>query len=461
MDLGGLLSAAMFISALGLLLFGFGVAFSLASVGLTFAALGVALDAFNPTLLNAMPGRFFAIMQNEVLVAVPLFIFMGTALERSGLAEEMLEAAGQLFGKLHGGLAVAVVVVGALLAASTGVVGAAVVTMGLISLPIMLRVGYDVRLATGTIAASATLAQVIPPSTVLIFLGVMLQTANSQAQMAAGNMAPDPVSIGDLFFGSLTPGLLLVVLYLLWIAYKARRAPASCPPVPQAGGGRAGLVRRTVRAMLPPLFLIIAVLGSILMGYATPTESAAVGAVGALALAAIRRRLDSSTLAEIARATARFSSMAFILLFGASVLMLVFRGLGGDLYVESFLGNLPGGLHGAMFVVMSMVFILGFFLDPFEIIFIMVPLSAPALITLGADPLWLGVLLGLNLQTSFLTPPFGFTLFYLRSVAPPTVRTIDIYAGIIPFVLFQIVIIAAVWVFPGIATALPRWMFGG
>jgi len=257
------------------------------------------------------------------------------------------------------------------------------------------------------------------------------------------------------------PGLCLVVLYLLWIGYKAWRMPSSCPPVPAAPGGRAVLLRRLIWAMLPPLLLIVAVLGSILMGYATPTESASVGAVGALLLARLRGKLDMTTLAEISRTTARFASMAFILLFGASVLMLVFRGLGGDHYVESFLSDLPGGLHGATFVIMAMIFILGFFLDPFEIIFIMVPLSAPALITLGADPLWLGVLVGLNLQTSFLTPPFGFTLFYLRGVAPPSVRTYDIYAGIIPFVLIQFAIMAAVWVFPEFATALPRWMFGG
>ena len=458
---GELLSGLMFFGVIGMLMLGFPVAFTLAGTSLIFALVGYGFGVFDPSNFGALANRYIGFMTNEVLVAVPLFIFMGTALERSGLAEEMLETAGQMFGRLHGGLAVAVVLVGALLAASTGVVGAAVVTMGLISLPIMLRVGYDVRLATGTIAASATLAQVIPPSTVLIFLGVMLQTANSQAQMAAGNMAPDPVSIGDLFFGSLMPGLVLVVLYLLWIGYKAIRVPESCPPVPQAAGGGAGLTRRMLWAMLPPLLLIVAVLGSILMGYATPTESASVGAVGALLLAALRGKLNYDTLAEIARTTARFASMAFILLFGASVLMLVFRGLGGDHYVESFLANLPGGLHGAMFVVMAMIFVLGFFLDPFEIIFIMVPLSAPALITLGADPLWLGVLVGLNLQTSFLTPPFGFTLFYLRGVAPPSVRTFDIYAGIIPFVLIQFAIIAAVWVFPDFATALPRWMFGG
>jgi tripartite ATP-independent transporter DctM subunit len=457
---GELLSILLLASSLAIMMLGFGVAFSLAALGMAFAALGAGLGAFDLRLLAALPARFFSIMQNEVLVAVPLFIFMGTVLERSGIAEELLETAGRLFGRLRGGVAVSVVLVGAVFAASTGIVGAAVVTMGMISLPLMLRVGYHPQLATGTICASATLAQIIPPSTVLIFVGDMLQAANSQAQLARGIMAPDPVSVGDLFFGALVPGLLLTALYVVWIVIVALVRPAACPALPAADAREEALLRRALRALLPPLALVVVVLGSILGGVATPTESASVGAVGAMALAAVRGRLGRETLAEVARTTARLSSMAFLLLFGASVFILVFRGLGGDVFVEGLLKSLPGGLHAAMAVVMALVFVLGFFLDPFEIIFIVVPIAGPVLITLGADPLWLGVLIAINLQTSFLTPPFGFSLFYLRSVAPPAVTTGAIYRGIAPFVAIQLLIFATVWLAPQLATALPRMVFG-
>jgi len=442
------------------MMLGFGVAFSLAALGMLFAALGTWMGVFEMRLLAALPSRFFSTMQNEVLVAVPLFIFMGTVLERSGIAEELLETAGRLFGRLRGGVAVSVVLVGAVFAASTGIVGAAVVTMGMISLPLMLRLGYDPRVATGTICASATLAQIIPPSTVLIFIGDMLQAANSQAQLARGNMAPDPVSVGDLFFGALVPGLLLAAGYIVWILVVGLVRPASCPAMPAADALAEGLLRRALRALLPALVLVIAVLGSILAGVATPTESASVGAVGAMVLAFWRGTLTRDMLAGVAQTTAKLSSMAFLLLFGASVFILVFRGLGGDTFVEGLLKSMPGGMHGAMAVVMLIIFVLGFFLDPFEIIFIIVPIAGPVLITLGADPLWLGVLIALNLQTSFLTPPFGFSLFYLRSVAPPEVTTGHIYRGILPFVAIQLVGIAAVWLVPPFATALPRMIFG-
>ncbi|HQU50032.1 MAG TPA: TRAP transporter large permease subunit, partial [Casimicrobiaceae bacterium] len=412
-------------------------------------------------LLATMPARYFSIMQNEVLVAVPLFIFMGTVLERSGIAEDLLETAGRLFGRVRGGVAISVVAVGAVFAASTGIVGAAVVTMGLISLPLMLRIGYDPRLATGTICASATLAQIIPPSTVLIFMGDMLQVANSQAQLARGNLAPDPVSVGDLFFGALLPGLMLAALYAIWIVIVGIWKPDRVPPMPEAASDDDGLLRRAVLALLPALALVVVVLGSILGGIATPTESAAVGAVGAMALARLRSRLDAKTLSEVARTTAKLSSMAFVLLFGASLFILVFRGLGGDVFVERALTGLPCGMHAALAAVMVLVFVLGCFLDPFEIIFIVIPIAGPALITLGADPLWLGVLVALNLQTSFLTPPFGFSLFYLRSVAPASVSTGEIYRGIIPFVALQILAIGVVWMFPQLSTALPRHLFGG
>ncbi len=457
---GEILSILLLVSSLAVMMIGFGVAFSLAALGLLFAALGGAMGAFELRLLTALPGRLFSIMQNEVLVAVPLFIFMGTVLERSGIAEELLETAGRLFGPLRGGVAISVVLVGAVFAASTGIVGAAVVTMGMISLPLMLRIGYDPRVATGTICASATLAQIIPPSTVLIFVGDMLQAANSQAQLARGNMAPDPVSVGDLFFGALVPGLLLTAAYVVWIVALGLLRRDAVPPMPASNAQVGALIRRVLRALLPALVLVLAVLGSILAGVATPTESAAVGAVGAMVLAAGRGTLSRDMLAGVAQTTAKLSSMAFMLLFGASVFILVFRGLGGDVFVEGMLRSLPGGLHAALAVVMAVVFVLGFFLDPFEILFIIVPIACPVLIIMGADPLWLGVLIALNLQTSFLTPPFGFSLFYLRSVAPPEVTTGHIYRGIVPFVVIQLLAIAAVWTMPTLATGLPRRFLG-
>lgn len=456
---GEILSVLLLASSLGLMMFGFGVAFSLAAIGLLFAGIGSALGVFDLLLLGILPSRYFSIMQNEVLVAVPLFIFMGTVLERSGIAEELLETAGRLFGRVRGGVAVSVVVVGAVFAASTGIVGAAVVTMGLISLPLMLRVGYDPRVATGTICASATLAQIIPPSTVLIFMGDMLQTANSQAQLARGNMAPDPVSVGDLFFGALIPGLLLTACYIVWLLVLGWRRGDLCPALPAEEAQSDGLLARALLALLPPLILVVAVLGSILGGIATATESASVGAVGAMALAAARGKLNREMLSGVTQTTARLTAMAFLLLFGAAMFILVFRGLGGDVLVSELLHALPGGMHAALAVVMLIVFVLGFFLDPFEIIFIIVPIAGPVLITLGADPLWLGVLIALNLQTSFLTPPFGFSLFYLRSVAPPEVTTQHIYRGIVPFVAIQLLIIALVWKLPQIATQLPKLLY--
>jgi tripartite ATP-independent transporter DctM subunit len=459
MTTGEVLSVVLLVSSLGVMMLGFGVAFSLAALGLLFAGLGAALGSFDLQLLAILPGRYFSIMQNEVLVAVPLFIFMGTVLERSGIAEELLEAAGRLFGQLRGGVAVSVVVVGAVFAASTGIVGAAVVTMGLISLPLMLRVGYDPRVATGTICASATLAQIIPPSTVLIFMGDILQTANSQAQMARGNMAPDPVSVGDLFFGALIPGLLLTGCYVVWVLVLGWLRRDACPPLPAEDAQAKGLLRRVLIALLPPLILVVAVLGSILGGVATATESASVGAVGAMLLAATRGRLGREMLTGVVQTTAKLSSMAFLLLFGAAVFILVFRGLGGDVLVSELLRALPGGMHSALAAVMLLVFMLGFFLDPFEIIFIIIPIVGPVLITLGADPLWLGVLIALNLQTSFMTPPFGFSLFYLRSVAPPEVTTQQIYRGIVPFVVIQLLMIAVVWMLPQLATGLPKLLY--
>ena len=454
--LGELLSGLMFFGIIGFLLLGFPVAFTLAGVSLMFGAVGMALGVFDPSNFGALPNRYIGFMTNEVLVAVPLFIFMGVMLERSNIAEQLLLTMGKLFGNLRGGLGMSVIVVGTLLAASTGVVGATVVTMGLISLPAMLRAGYDPKLATGVICASGTLGQIIPPSTVLIFMGDMLSGINSQVQMAKGNFAPTAVSVGDLFAGALLPGLMLVGLYLLYTIFKAITDPESCPATPVPAEEKGHLLREIVVSLVPPLLLILSVLGSILGGIATPTEAASVGAVGAMILAALRWRLSFAVLRQTAVTTATITSMVFVILLGASVFSVVFRLMGGDNLVHEFLSNLPGGALMAVAVVMAIMFVLGFILDTFEIIFIVIPITAPVLLALDVDPVWLGVLVGVNLQTSFLTPPFGFALFYLRGVAPDDLPTSAIYRGIMPFVGLQIVAIAVLFAFPGIVTWLPR-----
>ncbi len=457
---GELVASAMFLATLGLVMAGFPVAFTLAGSGLIFAGIGWGLGAFDVAILNGLASRYYGIMTNEVLVAVPLFVFMGVMLERSRIAQMLLTTMGQLFGSLRGGLGLSVIVVGTLLAASTGIVGATVVTMGLLSLPAMRRAHYCPRLASGIICASGTLGQIIPPSAVLIFMGDLLQGANAQAQLAMGNFAPMPLSVGQLFAGALIPGLSLVGLYMAWVIAKAIFHPTSCPPLVMTAAERAGLGRRVLFALIPPLALIVAVLGSILSGLATPTESASVGAMGAILLAALNRRLDRAVLHEVMRSTLTISSMVFTILIGASVFSLVFRGLGGEHVVEEVLGSMPGGQLGSVIVVMLLMFLLGFFLDTFEIMFIMVPIACPVLIKLGVDPLWLGVAIGINLQTSFITPPFGFSLFYLRGVARDQVSTLDIYRGIVPFVALQLVAIVILWMFPSMATWLPDRVFG-
>ncbi len=458
--IGEILAALMFFGVIGFLLLGFPVAFTLAGVSLLFGGVGMAFGVFDPSNFGSLPNRYIGFMTNEVLVAVPLFIFMGVMLERSQIAEQLLLTMGKLFGNMRGGLGISVVLVGAMLAASTGVVGATVVTMGLISLPAMLRAGYDPKLASGVICASGTLGQIIPPSTVLIFMGDMLSGINSQVQMAKGNFAPTPVSVGDLFAGALLPGILLVSLYLVWVLFKAVTDPASCPATPVPPEEKGGLLREVFVALVPPLLLILAVLGSILGGIATPTEAASVGAVGAMVLAALRWRLSYKILRETMVATATITSMVFVILLGASVFSVVFRMMGGDNLVHEFLSNLPGGKLAAVAVVMLIMFFLGFILDTFEIIFIVIPITAPVLLMLDVDPIWLGVLVGVNLQTSFLTPPFGFALFYLRGVAPPGLPTSAIYKGVLPFVVLQIIAIAILFAFPEIVTWLPRMVAG-
>ena len=457
--IGEILAGLMFFGVIGMLMLGFPVAFSLAGTSLLFGAVGYYFEVFDFSNLASLAGRYIGFMTNEVLVSVPLFIFMGVMLERSKIAEQLLLTMGKLFGNIRGGLGISVVLVGALLAASTGVVGATVVTMGLISLPAMLRAGYDPKLASGVICASGTLGQIIPPSTVLIFMADILAGINSQVQMSKGNFAPDPVSVGDLFAGAFIPGMLLVLLYLSWIIFKAIVDPKSCPATPFSAEEKKGIFKEVMTAMVPPLALIIAVLGSIIGGIATPTEAASVGAVGATVLAAARWRLSWTVLREAAVSTATISSMIFVILFGASVFSIVFRQMGGDNLVHEFLSGLPGGAFGAMIVVMVIMFVLGFILDTFEIIFIVIPITAPVLLMLGLDPIWFGVMVGVNLQTSFLTPPFGFSLFYLRSVAPNSVSTGMIYKGVIPFVCLQIIALALLFTFPELVTWLPKVLY--
>ena len=458
--IGEILAALMFFGIIGVLMLGFPVAFSLAGTALIFGLVGWWLGVYDPSNFGSLAGRYIGLMTNEVLVAVPLFIFMGVVLERSGIAEQLLLTMGKLFGNLRGGLGLSVVVVGALLAASTGVVGATVVTMGLISLPAMLRAGYDPKLATGVICASGTLGQIIPPSTVLIFMGDMLSGINAQVQMSKGNFAPEPVSVGALFAGAIIPGLLLVGLYILYIIFKAITDPKSCPATPVPEAEKQHLAREIVTALVPPLLLIVAVLGSILAGVATPTEAASVGSIGALILALLRRRLDFGVVKQAVISTATITSMVFIILFGAAVFSIVFRMMGGDNLVHEFLSSMPGGAVGALIIVMLIMFLLGFILDTFEIIFIVIPITAPVLLALDVNPIWLGVMVGVNLQTSFLTPPFGFSLFYLRGVAPRSVSTGMIYRGAVPFVILQLVALVLLFMFPDLITWLPKMIYG-
>ncbi|MDC3108761.1 TRAP transporter large permease subunit [Alphaproteobacteria bacterium] len=453
-----LLAIVMFFTTLGLLLFGFPVAFTLAGTALLFGFLGDALEIFNFRMLGFFPQRIFGTMINEPLVAVPLFIFMGIMLEKTKIAAGLLQSIGELFGSTKGGLGIGVVIVGMLLAASTGIVGATVVTMGMLSLPSMMKAGYDQKIATGTICAAGTLGQIIPPSIVLVLLATILQGANEEAAMLVGNLAPDPVTAIDLFAGAILPGLMLVVLFIIFIFFYARFNPLSCPPV-ETNRSRKEIYIEAAKSVIPPITLIVLVLGSILFGIATPTESASVGAVGAAIIALLKGELNFKNLKETSIGTVKLSSFVFVILIGASMFSLVFRGFGGDEMIEHFLGNLPGGLYAALILVMIVIFLLGFFLDYIEIIFVIVPLVGPILIANGADPLWLGILISLNLQTSFLTPPFGFSLFFLRGVAPDNIQTKNMYKGVIPFIGIQILAILIVGFYPEIATWLPNKMF--
>ncbi|NWH08598.1 MAG: TRAP transporter large permease subunit [Alphaproteobacteria bacterium] len=526
MAINDIIDLLMFAVLCVLLLMGYPVALTLAGTALGFALLGYALGIFDLNFLSALPSRIFATTQNDVLIAVPLFVFMGVMLERSRVAEDLLESMGRLFGRLPGGLGISVFVVGALLAASTGIVGATVVTMGLLSLPTMLRYGYSRRLAAGAIAASGTLGQIIPPSIVLVLLGDTIASAYQQAQLAKGIFAPDTVTVGDLFAGALIPGLVLVGLYIVYQIALAIIAPHTSPALPLPETDKNGrTIARALEALVAPAILIIAVLGSILLGIATPTEAAALGALGATLLAGYRagpshsihkgrapvllagaatlgliiltRAFDlrlarvnipltdgiavlaalsccvlllygtlisllrlwrSGVLRAVGDETAQITAMVFMILIGAAVFSIVFRGLGGDDTIHEWLTGLPGGEVGAIAAVMLVMFLLGFFIDFIEIIFIVVPIVSPILLAMGFDPVWLGVMFAMNLQTSFLTPPFGFALFYLRGVAPPEVKTSDIYLGVMPFVLLQLLMLLLLSVWPGLATWLPGVM---
>ncbi len=435
-----LLGPLMFVGALLFLIVGYPVAFSLGGVAIAFGIIGISLGAFDPIFMAALPGRIFDIMQNYTLLAIPYFIFLGSILEKSGIAEKLLETMGILFGRIRGGLALAVVLVGALLAATTGVVAATVVAMGLISLPIMLRYGYRRSLATGVIAASGTLGQIIPPSVVLVVLADQLG-----------------ISVGPLFIGSIIPGLMMTASFAIYVMAIAWIQPDAAPALPaevrNIGGKR--LFRRVLGVMIPPLLLIILVLGSIFFGVATPTEAGAIGGLGAIALAAFNGKFSIKMLQESSEATLRISSMVMFILIGSTAFSLVFRGLNGDRFMLDLLQTLPGGEIGFLAVNMLTIFILGFFIDFFEIAFIVLPIFAPAAQAFGMDMMWYGVLMGANLQTSFLTPPFGFALFYLRGVAPESVKTSEIYQGVIPFIGIQLFVLILIILFPAIVTFLP------
>ena len=435
------------------LLMGYPVAFTLAGVSLAAAGIGIIGGHFDASLLQAFPNRLFGIMTNSTLTAVPLFILMGVVLERARIAEDLLSTMAKLWGGVPGGLAYSVVIVGALLAASTGIVGATVVTMGLMSLPTMLKNNYSPSIACGTICATGTLGQIIPPSIALVLLGDIMSNSFQQAQLAQGNFQPETVSVGDLFMGAIGPGILLVLMYLILLAGIAVFKPQLLPKVSDHEDKVS--VADVLFKFLPPLLLIVLVLGSILGGVATPTEAAGVGAIGAMILAAAKRQLNHEGFMTAGKHTMEITSMVFMILIGASLFSLVFRGYGGDHLIIHLFEQLPGGTLAAMFVVMALIFVLGFILDFIEICYVVVPIVAPVLLMQGVDPVWLGIMIAINLQTSFLTPPFGFALFYLRGVAPKDIQTSAIYRGVLPFILIQLAVLIALAMWPSLATWLP------
>lgn len=455
-----LMALLLFVAVCAVLMAGFPVAFSLAGVSLLFAGLGWLTGTFDPAFLSAMPNRVYGIMSNQILIAVPLFVFMGVMLEKSRIAERLLQNMGLLFGPVRGGLGFSVVIVGMLMAASTGIIGATVVTMGLISLPAMLKQGYSPALACGNICATGTLGQIIPPSTALIILGDALSSAYQQSQLSMGIFSPESISVADLFVGALIPGLLLVLMYLLYIGGVALLRPQAAPAVADRPPLDRAFVLELLKGLLPPLALIVSVLGSILAGVATPTEAAGIGAGGALLLALLYGELTLARLRDVMDATLQVTAMVFLIFVGAALFSLVFRGFGGEELIHDFFSGLPGGVLAAMLIVMLVMFLLGFILDFIEITLVVVPIVAPVLLTMGVDPVWLGIMIAINLQTSFLTPPFGFALFYLRGVAPASVSTRVIYRGVIPFILIQVLMLILLALFPQLATWLPEQLYG-
>ncbi|HEY9134190.1 MAG TPA: TRAP transporter large permease subunit [Pseudomonadales bacterium] len=451
-----LLFAAVFL----VLLLGYSVAFSLAGTALIFAGFGLLTGTLDSAFLTAFPSRIFGIISNQTLIAVPLFVLMGVTLEKARIAENLLETMAKLFGSVKGGLGVSVILVGTLLAASTGIVGATVVTMGLMSLPTMLKRGYHPAYATGVICATGTLGQIIPPSIALVLLGDVLSNAYQKAQLEMGIFSPKTVSVGDLFVGAIVPGLILVAFYLAYTLLIAYLKPEFLPAITDESNNESGsLLKEVLSSLAPPILLIFTVLGSILGGVATPTEAAGVGAVGALLLAFINQQLSIKVLHDIVQATTQVTAMVFLILIAAALFSLVFRGFGGEELIQDIFAQMPGGIFGATLVVMLIIFFLGFILDFIEIIFVVVPIVGPILLAMGLDPVWLGIMIALNLQTSFLTPPFGFALFYLRGVAPDSVPTSAIYKGVSPFIIIQIILMLMVSFLPGLATWLPNFIY--
>ena len=450
----------LFLAVCLVLMLGYPVALTLAGVALMFAAIGTLTGTFDSSLLGVLPNRLYGVINNPILMAVPLFVFMGVVLEKSKIAEQLLTSMAELFGRFRGGLIFSVFFVGMLLAASTGIVGATVVTMGLMSLPTLLKRGFDPAFSAGAICATGTLGQIIPPSIALVLLGDVLSNAYQQAQLQMGIFSPKSVSVGDLFAGALVPGLLLLTMYCLYTLILIKRKPEQFPAVVDHRRLDWEFALQTLGALVPPLLLIFLVLGSILFGIATPTEAASVGAFGALVIALIKRQMNVKQLKEVMISTTKITSMVFLILIGASIFSLVFRGLGGEVLIHELFNNMPGGLIGATLLVMVVIFLLGFILDFIEITFVVVPLVAPILLTMGLDPIWLGIMIAVNLQTSFLTPPFGFALFYLRGVSKELITSGQIYKGVIPFVVIQLLLMLILSIWPGLITWLPSQIYG-
>ena len=450
------IALALFITLAFFLILGYPVALTLAGTAILFSFVGYLFDLFPLVLLSVLPNRIFSILTNETLIAVPLFIFMGVMMQKSGISENLLSNLGKLWGKRKGGLAYSTLFVGMLMAASTGIVGATVVTMGIMSLPLMIKWGYDKNISAGIICASGTLGQIIPPSIVLVLLADILQGANEQAGQIIGNLAPDPVSSIDLFSGAIFPGFLLVVLYGFWIYLYSIFKPNALP-IYKENNDEIIETSKILKIIFAPLTLIFIVLGSILFGIATPTESAALGALGSFFIA-LAKKINIKIIKEVSKETLRVTSMVFFILIGASLFSLVFRGFGGDRIIEDFLINFPGGAFYSFLIVMLIIFLLGFFLDFLQIIFVIIPIVGPSLISMGYDPVWLGIIIAVNIQTSFLTPPFGFALFYLRGVAPKSLETSNIYFGVIPFIIIQIILMIILFRYPSIITWLPSYI---